>query len=144
MMREIWIGSFSTRRNRRRSIRSDLSCITIWQQAGATIRVGWSMRMVSTSVPSVQPLRAGMGKHALGTCSQQRSDPLGEKRLALCPDENGTAYTGSAIVDKKNLLGHGKDALLFYHTAAGGKTSVPGLRRKTKCQLLPQTGLQRS
>lgn len=48
MMREIWIGSFSTRRNRRRSIRSDLSCITIWQQAGATIRVGWSMRMVST------------------------------------------------------------------------------------------------
>ena len=43
------------------------------------------------------------------------------KGLALCPDENGTAYTGSAIVDKKNLLGHGKDALLFYHTAAGGK-----------------------
>ena len=24
-------------------------------------------------------------------------------------------------MDKKNLLGHGKDALLFYHTAAGGK-----------------------
>ena len=48
MMREIWIGSFSIRRNRRQSIRSGRSCIFTWQQAGATIRVGWSMRMVST------------------------------------------------------------------------------------------------
>lgn len=71
-----------------------------------------------------------MGKHALGTCSQHRSDPLGEKAGAL-PDENGTAYTGSAIVDKKNLLGHGKDALLFYHTAQVEKTSGPGLQENS-------------
>ena len=58
-----------------------------------------------------------MGKHAVSTDLIHWE----RKGLALCPDENGTAYTGSAIVDKKNLLGHGKDALLFYHTAAGGK-----------------------
>ena len=39
----------------------------------------------------------------------------------LKPDETGTAYSGCAIQDKKNLAGFGKDALLYYYTAAGGR-----------------------
>lgn len=57
------------------------------------------------------------------------------KGLALCPDENGTAYTGSAIVDKKNLLGHGKDALLFITLRQVEKRVVPDYRKTV--QLYP-------
>lgn len=41
--------------------------------------------------------------------------------IALSPDERGSAYTGSAILDKQNLLGYGKNTPLFYYSAAGGK-----------------------
>lgn len=40
---------------------------------------------------------------------------------ALEPNELGTMYSGCGIVDKDNLAGCGKDALLFYYTAAGGR-----------------------
>lgn len=40
---------------------------------------------------------------------------------ALAPDEKGTMYSGCAVQDTDNLLGYGKDALLFYYTAAGGR-----------------------
>lgn len=42
--------------------------------------------------------------------------------IALFPDEDGSAFSGCGICDKKNLLGFGKDSLIFYYTAAGGKT----------------------
>jgi len=38
---------------------------------------------------------------------------------ALHPDEMGTMFSGCAIVDKENTAGFGKDALLFFYTAAG-------------------------
>ncbi len=41
--------------------------------------------------------------------------------LAKEPNRYGTAYSGCAWMDKENLLGYGKDALLFYYTAAGGR-----------------------
>lgn len=40
---------------------------------------------------------------------------------ALFPNGTGTMYSGCAIADTENLLGYGKDALLFYYTAAGGR-----------------------
>ena len=42
---------------------------------------------------------------------------------ALWPDENGTMFSGSAVLDEKNLTGLGKDGrapLLLFYTAAGG------------------------
>lgn len=39
---------------------------------------------------------------------------------ALAPDEYGTVYSGCGWQDKENVAGFGKDALLFYYTAAGG------------------------
>jgi fructan beta-fructosidase len=52
-----------------------------------------------------------MGFHALGTCSKYRFGSLGAFTHCLYPDENSedkeycTAFSGSAIVDDKNLLG---------------------------------------
>lgn len=40
--------------------------------------------------------------------------------IALFPDELGTMYSGSGIVDEKNAAGFGEGALLFFYTAAGG------------------------
>ncbi len=42
------------------------------------------------------------------------------KPLVLAPDEYGTVYSGCGWQDRKNTAGFGKDALLFYYTAAGG------------------------
>ncbi len=41
------------------------------------------------------------------------------KETALYPDETGTMFSGCGFVDEKNVFGQGKDALLFYYTAAG-------------------------
>lgn len=43
-----------------------------------------------------------------------------QEEEALYPDENGTMFSGCAIADENNLIGKGKDAILFYYTAAGG------------------------
>ena len=43
-----------------------------------------------------------------------------QKDTVLYPDENGTCFSGSAIIDRRNLAGHGENTLLFYYTAAGG------------------------
>ena len=40
--------------------------------------------------------------------------------VALMPDDTGTMYSGSGLKDEKNAAGFGKDALLFFYTAAGG------------------------
>lgn len=44
-----------------------------------------------------------------------------EQDVALCPDQYGTMYSGCGFVDKENCAGYGKDALLFFYTAAGGR-----------------------
>lgn len=41
---------------------------------------------------------------------------LGDK---LFPDKFGTMYSGSAVVDRENTAGFGKEALVFLYTAAG-------------------------
>jgi fructan beta-fructosidase len=40
---------------------------------------------------------------------------------ALYPDELGTMFSGSAVIDKNNSAGWGKDALVAFYTAAGKK-----------------------
>lgn len=49
-----------------------------------------------------------------------------EKEIALCPDEMGTVFSGSAIVDTKNVTGlkqNKNDVILLYYTAAGSTDS---------------------
>ncbi len=38
----------------------------------------------------------------------------------LFPDETGTMFSGSAVVDERNAAGFGKNAILLFYTAAGG------------------------
>lgn len=40
---------------------------------------------------------------------------------ALCPDSLGTIFSGSAVIDKNNSAGWGKDALVALYTTAGKK-----------------------
>ena len=64
--------------------------------------------------------------------------------IALFPDELGAMYSGSAIEDTKNLIGknkNGKNAILFYYTAAGrwgllGSTGV----MNTQCLAISTDG----
>lgn len=42
-----------------------------------------------------------------------------QKDDVLYPDSFGAMFSGCAVIDEKNLLGYGQDALLFYYTAAG-------------------------
>ena len=38
---------------------------------------------------------------------------------ALHPDEMGSMFSGSAVIDHHNAAGFGKDAMLLFYTAAG-------------------------
>lgn len=40
--------------------------------------------------------------------------------MAMAPDQYGTVYSGCGWQDKENAAGFGKNALLFFYTAAGG------------------------
>ncbi len=42
------------------------------------------------------------------------------KPVALYPDHNGTIFSGSGIIDTSDKLSYGKDAHIYYYTAAGG------------------------
>lgn len=55
---------------------------------------------------------------------------------ALVPDKNGTVYSGCAIQDHDNVSGLGKDALLFYYTAAGGRNQWSTDEGNRFCQRL--------
>ena len=46
-----------------------------------------------------------------------------ELGIALEPDSLGTMFSGSAVIDKDNTAGWGKDALVAFYTAAGKKMS---------------------
>ena len=46
-----------------------------------------------------------------------------DRPAAILPDEYGTVYSGCGFRDEKNAAGFGRDALLFFYTAAGGRNS---------------------
>ncbi len=55
---------------------------------------------------------------------------------ALIPDELGTMFSGSGIVDKHNVSGLGSaenPPVLFYYTAAGGGSVLSAGKRATQC-----------
>ena len=55
---------------------------------------------------------------------------------ALYPDKSGTMFSGSAVVDQKNVTGLGskeQPALLLYYTVAGGTNSVSEGKKYTVC-----------
>lgn len=59
-----------------------------------------------------------------------------ETDSALRPDEMGTMFSGSAIVDKRNVTGlkeNENDPILLYYTAAGGNSSLSKDRPFTQC-----------
>ncbi len=41
--------------------------------------------------------------------------------MAMAPDQYGAVFSGCAWQDRENIAGFGKNALLFYYTAAGGE-----------------------
>lgn len=67
-----------------------------------------------------------------------------EKEVALYPDESGTMFSGSAIVDTKNVTGLKKnqnDVILLFYTAAGGTDSeLSKLRPFTQCMAYSTDG----
>ncbi len=55
---------------------------------------------------------------------------------ALIPDELGTMFSGSGIVDRRNVSGLGtadNPPVLFYYTAAGGGSVLSAGKRATQC-----------
>lgn len=59
-----------------------------------------------------------------------------EKEPALSPDALGTIYSGSAVMDRENRSGLGKDgkaAMLLFYTAAGGTSRRSKGARFTQC-----------
>lgn len=63
-----------------------------------------------------------------------------EKDIALYPDEMGTMFSGSAIVDKDNVSGLGENAMLLYYTAAGGSNLLSKGQRFTQCLAFSKDG----
>jgi fructan beta-fructosidase len=72
-----------------------------------------------------------------------------ELGIALSPDTLGTMFSGSAIIDKNNDGGWGKDAMVAFYTAAGKKMtqniaySIDGGRSFTKYEGNPILGPDR-
>ena len=59
-----------------------------------------------------------------------------ERTPALYPDELGTMFSGSAIIDRENRTGlksGENDVILFYYTAAGGGPVLSRGKRFTQC-----------
>lgn len=57
-----------------------------------------------------------------------------QKETVMFPDEHGTIFSGSGIVNTKGLLGQKKDSLLFFYTAAGGAGNVLQSKGKLSTQ----------
>lgn len=51
-----------------------------------------------------------------------------QRDTVLFPDENGTMYSGSGIINERGMLGLPREALLFFYTAAGGTNAWSGER----------------
>lgn len=63
-----------------------------------------------------------------------------EKDIALFPDEKGTMFSGSAIVDKENVSGLGKDTMILYYTAAGGTNLLSKGVKFSQCMAFSKDG----
>ena len=66
-----------------------------------------------------------------------------EKETALFPDETGTMFSGSAIVDKNNVTGlkeNEHDPLLLFYTAAGNTGTTSRNQRFTQCMAFSTDG----
>jgi len=65
-----------------------------------------------------------------------------EQEMALFPDETGTMFSGSGIVDKKNVSGLSPDGntLLFFYTAAGGANRLSEGVPFTQCMAYSTDG----
>ncbi|MBE6726029.1 MAG: glycoside hydrolase family 32 protein [Ruminococcaceae bacterium] len=51
----------------------------------------------------------------------------------LFPDERGTMFSGSAVIDERNVAGFGKDAMLLFYTAAGDSSKMSAGVPFTQC-----------
>jgi len=59
-----------------------------------------------------------------------------EKEIALFPDELGTMYSGSAVIDERNVSGlqNGEDApVLLFYTAAGDRSALSAGKEHVQC-----------
>ncbi len=59
-----------------------------------------------------------------------------EQEIALCPDETGTMYSGSAIEDTENVTGLKKEnqnPMLLFYTAAGDHGLLSQNKKRTQC-----------
>lgn len=56
--------------------------------------------------------------------------------VALLPDEKGTVYSGSGLINEQGLLDLPKDALLFFYTVSGGSGDSAWSKGKTFHQAL--------
>lgn len=62
-----------------------------------------------------------------------------EKESALLPDELGTMFSGSAVVDMRATNGE-SDTILLYYTAAGGTSELSKGKRFTQCMAYSTDG----
>lgn len=59
-----------------------------------------------------------------------------QRETALFPDEHGTVFSGSGVVDARNVSGLKEgdhDPLLLFYTAAGGSSRLSEGRPFTQC-----------
>lgn len=56
-----------------------------------------------------------------------------EEGDTLFPDSMGTMFSGSAVIDEKNVSGLGKKAILLFYTAAGGTSELSKDQPFTQC-----------
>lgn len=61
---------------------------------------------------------------------------------ALAPDSLGTMFSGSAILDKANTAGFGKNALICMYTAAGGSDDLSKGKPFTQCLAYSLDGIK--
>ena len=66
-----------------------------------------------------------------------------KKKIALSPDEFGTMFSGSAVVDRRNVSGlkkGGEDPILLFYTAAGGSNLLSEGKLFTQCMAYSTDG----
>lgn len=85
------------------------------------IRMVWSMQMGYHLYCQYNPYGYEWGNMHWTHAVSKDLLTFEDQGVVMEPDEYGTVYSGCAIKDEKNLLGYGKDTLLFYYTAAGGR-----------------------
>ncbi|HEY3782999.1 MAG TPA: glycoside hydrolase family 32 protein [Fimbriimonadaceae bacterium] len=60
---------------------------------------------------------------------------------AIEPDNLGTIFSGSAVIDSNNVAGFGKDAIVCFYTAAGGTNDASKGKPFTQCLAYSNDGI---